>query len=144
MSINDHQDIFLAGAAISFEPMGPAPLFPRLDTPSQISISTVFFKFCSFCQPCVSPMSAQMSFYKFVIYCLYYAIFLCQPCQPISQHYIHVRACACARGNSVYRFLTLYFEFVRKWADRADAPNARADVGLTELPFWADGPLTDP
>ncbi len=135
MSINDYQDIFPVGDDTSFGPMGPAPLFPRLNTPSQISISTVFFKFCSLCQPYVSPMSAHMSFYEFVMYCLYYVIFLCQPCQPISQHYIHVRACACARGNFVYGILRIYFEFVRKWSDRADAPSARA---ICWSDIWAD------
>ena len=83
-------------------------------------ICGIFNKLSTIRQPSVSPPSAQMSFYKFVIYCLYSIIFLCQPCQPIFQHYIHVRVRACARGNFVYRFLILYFEFVRNRADRAD------------------------
>jgi len=129
MSIS-YQAFLHAAASSNFGFVGPAPLFPRLNILPQVLIQVITSAH-------VSPRSAQMSFYKFIRYCLYRIIYLRQPGQPIFQQHIHVRACACVRGISIS---DIYFEFVRKWSDRADAFNARAvrradrraDRGLTE------------
>lgn len=118
----------------------PAPRRPWLNNHPKVLIPAIFSKLESIPSARVKPASDQMSFYKFVSYCLYIIIFLRQTRQPSLQQYIHVRACA--RGIFLYLFLTLYFEFVRKWSDVSDALNTSADRGLTELPFQSDAPLT--
>jgi len=111
----------------------PAPLFPWLIIHPKVIIPAIP-------SARVSLASAYPSFCKFVIYCFLMLFFLRQTRQTNFPQYIHV--CACARGILFYLFLTLYFEFVRKWSDVSDAFNAGADRGLTESPFQSDASLT--
>ena len=92
MLMNEYQDLPLAAGASIFGFVGPIPLFPQVNTTSQVKIQARR-------QPSVSHPSAQRSFYKFVTYLLYYIIFLRQTSQPISLQHIHV--CACARARYV-------------------------------------------
>lgn len=137
MQTNECQYLPLVAAVLNFGFDGPAPLFPCLDIHPKVLTTSIFDKLSIITSVHVSRPSDIMSFYDFVIYCLYSIIYLCQPCQPISQHHIHVRACA--RGNFVYRFLTLYFGFVKNRADRADTLNTSADLWADRM---ADGWLT--
>jgi hypothetical protein len=119
----------------------PAPRRPWLNNRPKVLMPAIFSKLESIPSGHVRGPSGQMSFYKFVTYCLYMIIFLRQGRQGILPQHIHVRVRACARGNFVYRFLTLYFEFVRKYPDVPDALNASADLRPDGTP---DGPLTCP
>jgi hypothetical protein len=138
MSINYHYEfrfpsVAEAEGAFFFSPC-PAPLRPWLRYPSSMLIPQKR-------QGCVRGASDQMSFYAFAIYCFNKFIFGRQTRQPIFQHYTHARMRARARAVFFIFILTLYFEFLKKCPDQADAPNAGANVGLTQWPFWADGGL---
>ena len=142
MSINCHSvysrcrfsPVVAAEGAFFFSPC-PAPLRPWLRYPSNILIPRMR-------QGSVRGASGQMSFYAFAIYCFNRFIFGRQTRQPIFQHYTHARMRARARAVSLIFILTLYFEFLKKCPDQADAPNTGADVGLTQWAFWADAGLT--
>ncbi len=112
----------------------PAPLFPRLKHLQNMLIPRMR-------QGSVRGASTQMLFYFFVIYCFYVVIFSRQTRQPIFQHYTHARTRARARAVFPVFILTLYFEFLKKCPDGADAPSHSADVGLTQWPFWSDAGL---
>jgi hypothetical protein len=80
-----------------------------------------------------------MSIYDFIISCFYRVIFSRQTRQTIFQHVAYARTRA---RYFLFLILILYFEFIKKQSDQADALNAGTDVGLTEWPFWSDAGLT--
>jgi hypothetical protein len=88
MLMSEYQDLPLAAGASIFGFVGPIPLFPQVNTPSQVKIQANP-------SPHVSPGSAQRSFYK-LLTCLLYNIFLSrQPGQPILPQHIYTRARVC-------------------------------------------------
>lgn len=131
MSIKNNFDISAMGLSCLMCRFAPLPLFPRRKHLSNILIPQKR-------QGCVRGASDQMPFYVFVIACFYECIFSRQTRQTNFQHYTHART----RARAVFFILTLYFEFVRKQSDQADASSNSADVGLTEWPFWSDAGLT--
>ena len=131
MSIKNNFAIFAVGLSCLMCRFVPLPLRPRQKHRSSMLIPQKR-------QGCVRGASAQMPFYAFVTACFYGYIFGRQTRQTSFQHYTHART----RARAVFFILTLYFEFIRKQSDQADASSNSADVGLTEWPFWSDAPLT--